>query len=71
MLFRSVDLTSKGKFTASSSDAMQVSASKDLSASAGKKMALSASSSLEESCSGSSIKMDGNINMKATLIKEN
>ncbi len=66
-----VDLTSKGKFTASSSDAMQVSASKDLSASAGKKMALSASSSLEESCSGSSIKMDGNINMKATLIKEN
>ena len=66
-----MDLTSKGKFTAGSSDAMQISASKDLSASAGKKMALSASSSLEESCSGSSIKMDGNINMKATLIKEN
>ena len=50
---------------------MNLSASKDLSASAGKKMALSASSALEESCSGSSIKMDGNINMKATLIKEN
>lgn len=66
-----LNLTSKGKFTSSTSDAMQISASKDLSASAGKKMALSASSSLEESCSGSSIKMDGIINMKATLIKEN
>ena len=66
-----ITMSSKGKFTASSDNAMNLSASKDLSASAGKKMALSASSSLEESCSGSSIKMDGNINMKATLIKEN
>ncbi len=66
-----ITMSSKGKFTASSDNAMNLSASKDLSASAGKKMALSASSALEESCSGSSIKMDGNINMKATLIKEN
>ena len=66
-----ITMSSKGTFTASSDDAMRLSASKDLSASSGKKMALSASSSLEESCSGSSIQMDGNINMKATLIKEN
>ncbi len=66
-----ITMSSKGKFMASSDNAMNLSASKDLSASAGKKMALSASSALEESCSGSSIKMDGNINMKATLIKEN
>ncbi len=66
-----IDLASKGKFTAGTNNEMQLSADKDLSASSGKKMALSASSSLEESCSGSSIKMDGNINMKATLIKEN
>lgn len=66
-----IDLASKGKFTAGTNNEMQLSADKDLSASSGKKMALSASSSLEESCSGSSIKMDGNIDMKATLIKEN
>lgn len=66
-----IELASKGKFTANSNDAMNISAARDLSASSGKKLALSASSSLEESCSGSSIKMDGNINMKATLIKEN
>lgn len=66
-----VDLASKGKFSANSNDAMNLSAAKDMSASSGKKLALSASSSLEESCSGSSIKMDGNINLKATLIKEN
>lgn len=66
-----VDLASKAKFTLNSSDAMDLFATKDLSVSSGKKLALSASSSLEESCSGSSIKMDGNINMKAALIKEN
>lgn len=66
-----LDLVSNGKFTAGTKDAMEVSASKNLSASAGKKMALSASGTLEESCKGSSIKMDGKINMKATLIKEN
>lgn len=66
-----IDLASEGTFTAATKDNMQISADKDLSASSGKKMALSASSSLQESCSGSSIKLDGNINMKATLIKEN
>lgn len=66
-----MELVSKGRFTAGTSDVMQISAGRDLSASAGKKMALSAASALEESCNGSSIKMDGNINMKAVLIKEN
>ncbi len=66
-----IDLASEGTFTAATKDDMKISANKNLSASSGKKMALSAASSLEESCSGSSIKLDGNINMKATLIKEN
>lgn len=66
-----MEIASEKKFTAGSNDDMALSASKNLSASSGKKMSLSASGSLEESCSGSSIKMDGNINMKATLIKEN
>lgn len=66
-----MDLTSKGKLIASSRNAMKLSAAKDLSAQAGKKLALSASSALEESCKGSSIKLNGTINMKASLIKEN
>lgn len=66
-----MDLASKGKFGVSSDDEMQIHASKNLSASSGKKMALSASSALEESCKASSIKMNGNIELKATLIKEN
>lgn len=58
-----IDLTSSKDFTASSS--------KNLNVSASQKLALSADSSLESSCSGSSIKMDGNIDLKAKLIKEN
>ena len=34
-------------------------------------MSLFASSKFEQECSGSSIKLDGNIDMKAKLIKEN
>ena len=66
-----IDMASKGKFIASSRNAMKLSAAKDLSAQAGKKLALAASSALEQSCRGSSIKMNGTINMKASLIKEN
>lgn len=66
-----LSLISKGRFTAGTSDAMQISADRDLTASSGKKLALSAASSLEASCSASSVKLDGNINMKAILIKEN
>ncbi len=66
-----VTITSKGDFSAGSKSIMQFSAEKDLSAQSGKKLILSASSALEESCGSSSIKMDGNINMKAPLIKEN
>lgn len=66
-----IGLMSKGRFTAETNDAMQILADQDLSASSGKKLALSASTSLEQSCNGSSIKMDGNIDMKAILIKEN
>lgn len=66
-----IDIISKGKFISSSNDAMEISASKDFVASSGKKLSLTASGSLVGSCKASSIKMDGNINMKATLIKEN
>lgn len=66
-----VDVTSKKKFTASSSDAMDVSASKNLTASSRKKIVMEASKSIVESSRGSSMKVDGNITMKARLIKEN
>lgn len=58
-----VDITSKSDLTASSS--------KDLKVSASQKLALSGDSAIEASSKGSSIKMDGDINMKAKLIKEN
>lgn len=64
-------ITSKGDFAAGTKSEMKFSADRDLSADAGKKLVLSASSAIEESCGASSIKMDGNINMKAPLIKEN
>ncbi|MDE7312395.1 MAG: DUF2345 domain-containing protein [Eubacterium sp.] len=66
-----IQIASKGKFSASSNNAMKLSAAKDLSAQAGKKLALSASSALQQSCRGSSIQMNGTIQMKASLIKEN
>lgn len=58
-----VDITSKKDLTAS--------ASMDFNISADKKLALSADSAIESSCKGSSIKMDGNIDLKAKLINEN
>ncbi|HBI62283.1 MAG TPA: hypothetical protein DDY31_13900 [Lachnospiraceae bacterium] len=54
-----------------SAKAMTVSSSQNMDVSSGKKLSLSASNTLEESCKGSSIKMNGNIDLKATLIKEN
>ncbi len=67
----SISLIGRGRFTASSENDMQIEASGNFSSSSGKKMSLSASKSLETSCKGSSIKMNGQINMKASLIKEN
>lgn len=58
-----VDVTSSSDFTASSSKNMNLSASQ--------KLALSADSAIEASSKGSSIKMDGDIDLKAKLIKEN
>ncbi|MCI9123564.1 MAG: hypothetical protein HFH35_05695 [Eubacterium sp.] len=66
-----VGMTSKKKFTARSDDAMDISASKNLSLSSSKKIISEASRSLVGSCRGSSMKVDGNITMKAKLIKEN
>ncbi len=50
---------------------MDISSSQDIGVSVGKKMSLSASSKFEQECKGSSIKLDGNIDMKAKLIKKN
>jgi hypothetical protein len=48
-----------------------ITSGKDMSLSSDKKLIESARSAIELSCSGSSVKMDGNIDMKARLIKEN
>ena len=50
---------------------MQVTAKQNLEMASKKKMSLSASSSLEEVCKASSIKMNGSIDLKGTMIKEN
>lgn len=68
---KAVAIDAKKTMDISSTKAMNVSSSQNLEVSSGKKLSLSASSTLEESCKGSSIKMNGNIDMKATLIKEN
>ena len=66
-----VDIAGKGEFTVQSGKAMQISAKQNMEMSSGKKMSLSASSSLEEQCKASSIRLNGNIDLKATMIKEN
>ena len=48
-----------------------VSSGEEMNLSSGKKLLESAQTGLELSCSGSSIKMDGNIDLKAKLIQEN
>ena len=66
-----IDLAGDGKLTITSGKAMQVTAKQNLEMASKKKMSLSASSSLEEVCKASSIKMNGSIDLKGTMIKEN
>ena len=60
---KTVDISSKEGFTAK--------AGKDFSLSSDKKVKISGSSAVEASGGGSSIKMDGNVDIKGKLIKEN
>ena len=66
-----IKVTGGDTMDVTSAKAMTVSSSQNMDVSSGKKLSLSASNTLEESCKGSSIKMNGNIDLKATLIKEN
>ncbi len=67
-----INITSKGQCTIKSQkDGIRLTAEKNLSAFSNKKLSVTAASELEEYCSGSSITLDGNINMKAAMIKEN
>lgn len=66
-----IDIAGDGKMTITSGKAMQVTAKQNLEMASKKKMSLSASSSLEETCKASSIKMNGSIDLKGTMIKEN
>lgn len=66
-----MDIASKKKFTAGSKDEMDISSVKNLNISSRKKMIWTASKSLQENCKGSAICIDGNVTMKARLIKEN
>ena len=68
---KAVAIDAKKTMDITSTKAMTVSSSQNMDVSSGKKLSLSASNTLEESCKGSSIKMNGNIDLKAKLIKEN
>ncbi len=68
---KAISVDGKNTLDIKSAKKMDISSSQDVEVSAGKKMSLSASSKFEQECSGSSIKLDGNIDMKAKLIKEN
>jgi len=66
-----VSFKGDGKMTITSGKAIQVTAKQNLEMVSKKKMSLSASNSLVEACKASSIKMNGSIDMKGTMIKEN
>jgi len=68
---KAISVDGKNTLDIKSANKMNISSSQDVGVSAGNNMSLSASSKLEEECSGSSIKLNGNIDMSAKLIKEN
>ncbi len=68
---KAISIDGKNTLDIKSAKKMDISSSQDVEVSAGKKMSLSALSKFEQECNGSSIKLDGNIDMKAKLIKEN
>ena len=68
---QAIELSGKDTIKIDGKKDVTLSSSKNVDTSAKLKYAISAGTSLESSCSGSSIQMDGNIDRKAALIKEN
>lgn len=68
---KAISIEGKNTMDIKSTQAINVSSSQDIDISAGKNLSLSASSELSEECKGSSIKLNGDIDMNAKLIKEN
>ena len=68
---KAISIEGKNIMDIKSTQAMNVSSSQNVDVSAGQNLSLSASSELAEECKGSSIKLNGDIDMKAKLIKEN
>lgn len=68
---KAVSINGKNTMDIKSTQAMNLSSSQNISVSAGQGLSLSAKSTLEEECKGSSVRLDGDINLKAKLIKEN
>ncbi len=66
-----MNLESKKMFTANSADEMKINSKKNLNILSKNKMIWTASKALQENCKGSAIRIDGNVTIKAMLIKEN
>ena len=66
-----MNLESKKMFTAHSADEMKINSKKNLNILSKNKMIWTASKALQENCKGSAIRIDGNVTIKAMLIKEN
>lgn len=68
---KAISIEGKDTMDIKSTQEMNVSSSQDVDVSAGQNLSLLASGELAEECKGSSIKLNGDIDMKAKLIKEN
>lgn len=68
---KAIEMKGKDTITVDGKKDVTVKSSKNVDTSATLKYSITAGTALESSCSGSSITMDGNIDMKAALIKEN
>lgn len=66
-----MNLESQKMFTANSADQMKINSKKNLNILSKNKMIWTASKALQENCKGSAIRIDGNVTIKAMLIKEN
>lgn len=66
-----MDLESKKAFTANTDDEMKINSKKNLNILSKGKIIWTASKALQENCKGSAVRIDGNVTIKARLIKEN
>jgi hypothetical protein len=68
---KEIKMNSNGNTSVDSKKGISVNSGDDIKISAGKKLLESARSEISLACSGSSIKMDGQINIRGSLIKKN